>query len=97
LTISELEVARRRYVSAHPSAPANARIHFDAARSWEERRHPGKAAQEYERALAIDPLNLDIHKYYRAHQHTFWWLPGEAANDTFGLPPELSPTVITAR
>jgi serine/threonine-protein kinase len=64
LTATELEALRARYLQAHPGAEARERIHSTTAAAWESQGKIELALEEYEKALAADPLNLALQQRY---------------------------------
>jgi hypothetical protein len=64
LMATELGVARTAYLARHPGAETRSRIHQVTAASWEARGEMSQALLEYERALAADPLHLELHQRY---------------------------------
>ncbi|HYV44070.1 MAG TPA: hypothetical protein VFA20_04370, partial [Myxococcaceae bacterium] len=66
LTVSDLENIRAAYMSSHRGADSRAQIHFSTGHAWENKESFGEALAEYERSLALDPLNLRFHQRYWA-------------------------------
>ncbi len=64
LTPTELEALRKRFLAANPRAETTARIHFATGVAWEAQAASGKALEELQKALALDPLNLEYHTRY---------------------------------
>jgi len=64
--VSELESLRSAYLSSHRGADSRAQIHFSTGQAWETKETFGEALAEFERALALDPLNLRFHQRYWA-------------------------------
>ncbi|KFE71882.1 serine/threonine-protein kinase [Hyalangium minutum] len=64
LTATEIESLRARYLVAHPGTEARERIHAATASAWESQGSIGLALAEYEKALAADPLNLQLQQRY---------------------------------
>jgi hypothetical protein len=62
LTAGDLEAARRRHLTSHPAAAACAQVRLLAARELEARSDFTAALREIECALALDPLNLELHR-----------------------------------
>lgn len=66
LTVTELENVRKGFLETHAGAETRARIHLATARSWETREQLRPALEEYEKALVVDPINLEAHQRYWA-------------------------------
>jgi serine/threonine protein kinase len=66
LTVSDLESLRGAYLSSHRGSDSRAQIHFSTGQAWETKEGHDEALAEYERALALDPLNLRFHQRYWA-------------------------------
>ena len=66
LTVSDLESIRAAYMSSHRGADSRAQIHFSTGQAWETKESFEEALAEYERSLALDPLNLRFHQRYWA-------------------------------
>jgi serine/threonine protein kinase len=64
LSAAELESVRARYLLAHPGAEVRGRIHAATASSWDAQGELTQALTEYEKALSVDPLNLQMHQRY---------------------------------
>jgi tRNA A-37 threonylcarbamoyl transferase component Bud32 len=64
LTDAELESLRARHLLAHPGAEVRGRMHANVAASREARGELVPALTEYEKALALDPLNLTVQQRY---------------------------------
>ena len=65
--MGDLEAARRDFLKSHPTAESLAQLHAKTAQAWEGQSRKDLALQEWEHALAADPLNL-------AHQQRYWAL-----------------------
>jgi len=66
LGLTELEACRDRFLAAHRTAAERARIHEYAAQAFSRRGDIHRALRQYELALALDPLNLELHHPYWA-------------------------------
>jgi serine/threonine-protein kinase len=66
LTVSELESLRALHLSSHPGHETRAQVHFSTGNAWEGDESKTQALEEYEHALALDPLNLRFHQRYWA-------------------------------
>jgi serine/threonine-protein kinase len=66
LTVSDLESLRGAYLSSHRGSDSRAQIHFSTGQAWETKESFDEALAEFERALALDPLNLRFHQRYWA-------------------------------
>jgi serine/threonine-protein kinase len=83
LSASELEALRARFLLAHPGAEVRERIHANTAATFEAQGEIARALAEYEKALGVDPLNVQL-------QQRYWSLkrrdprPGSAARPTPG-------------
>lgn len=66
LGVPELEALRARFLAEHRGAEARATVLAVTARSFEAQGKDDQALEQYERALALDPLNLELHKGYSA-------------------------------
>jgi serine/threonine-protein kinase len=66
LTATEIESLRARYLLAHPGVEARERIHSTTASAWESQSRIDLALAEYEKALAANPLNLQLQQRYWA-------------------------------
>jgi serine/threonine-protein kinase len=64
LTVTEMEKQRKIHLASHPGAEAKAQIGLVSGRAWENKGSAAEAMQEYERALVIDPLNLQLQQRY---------------------------------
>jgi serine/threonine-protein kinase len=64
LEISELDGLRQAFLASHPFAEAAARSHTAIAEGLAKSLHLEPALAEYERALKLDPLALDLHQRY---------------------------------
>lgn len=64
LTVTEMEKQRKDHLARHPGAEAKAHIGFISGRAWENKGSAAEAIEEYERALVIDPLNLQLQQRY---------------------------------
>lgn len=64
LTVTELENCRRRHLARFPHARRIAASLLAAATAFELRGQKGEALANYERALAQDPLDLNLHLGY---------------------------------
>jgi tetratricopeptide (TPR) repeat protein len=64
LTVTDLETCRRRHLVRVPHAPRVASSYVEAARALEQRGQKAEALENYERALALDPLDLKLHLGY---------------------------------
>jgi tRNA A-37 threonylcarbamoyl transferase component Bud32 len=64
LTATELESLRARYLLAHPGTEVRERIHTTTAASWESQGKIELALTEYEKALSVNPLNLQLQQRY---------------------------------
>src|SRR5262249_44418796 len=61
LTVSDLESLRGAYLSSHKGSDTRAQVHFSTGMAWETKDSFDEALAEFERALALDPLNLRFH------------------------------------
>jgi serine/threonine-protein kinase len=66
VSVTELDLARRRYLATREKVEGMAHLHFTTGAAWENQRDLQRAQQEYERALALDPLNLAVQQRYQA-------------------------------
>jgi hypothetical protein len=66
LTVTELEQFRKAFLATHTGAEGSAQLHATTGGAWESHGQVGMAADEFERALAIDPLNLTFQQRYWA-------------------------------
>jgi serine/threonine-protein kinase len=66
VSVTELDSARRRYLVSREKVEGAAHLHFTTGSAWESQKELARAQAEYERALALDPLNLTIHQRYQA-------------------------------
>jgi tetratricopeptide (TPR) repeat protein len=66
VSVSELDAARKRFLATHERVEGTAHLHFTTASAWESQREYAQAQLEYEKALALDPLNLSFHQRYQA-------------------------------
>jgi serine/threonine-protein kinase len=66
VSVTELDNARKRYLASHERVEGNAHLHFTTGSAWENQKDLPRAQQEFERALALDPLNLTFHQRYQA-------------------------------
>jgi serine/threonine-protein kinase len=64
LGATELEALRARFIAEHPGAEARATVLGLTATSFEAQGKLDRALEVYERALALDPLRLDLHHGY---------------------------------
>jgi serine/threonine-protein kinase len=69
LPTSELGTCRQRYLTAHRTAETRARVHALTGHSFEEQGQLERALAQYESALELDALNLDLHRAYWALKH----------------------------
>jgi serine/threonine-protein kinase len=66
VSVTELDNARRRYLATRDRVEGTAHLHFTTGSAWENQKELQRAQQEFERALALDPLNLTFHQRYQA-------------------------------
>jgi len=67
----ELATARERYLSDQPRADNSSVTHLQAGSELERTGRLPEALSEYERGLAVDPLNLELQrKYWALHRKT---------------------------
>jgi serine/threonine-protein kinase len=66
VSVTDLDQARRRYLSTHDRVEGAAHLHFTTGNAWESQRDFTRAQAEFERALGLDPLNLAYHQRYQA-------------------------------
>jgi eukaryotic-like serine/threonine-protein kinase len=66
VSVSDLDQARRKFLASHERVEGTAHLHYTTASAWESQKEFLRAQQEFERALALDPLNLTYHQRYQA-------------------------------
>lgn len=64
ITVTDLELCRRRHLARTPHAARTANSYASAARELEHQGQRDEALTNYERALALDPLDLKLHLSY---------------------------------
>ena len=65
LSVTELEVHRKRFLQSHPGAESQAQVKFTMGQQWERKGELPLAVEAFEAALALDPINLHF-------QQTYW-------------------------
>ncbi|MBJ6760961.1 protein kinase [Myxococcaceae bacterium JPH2] len=65
LTATQLEALRREHLAQYPHAAGAARVHFLIGSALERDGQLARALEAYERGLARDPLELELHQRYR--------------------------------
>jgi serine/threonine-protein kinase len=65
LTATQLEALRRDFLARRPNVAGNAHIHFRTGSALERDGQHARALEAYERGLALDPLDLNLHQRYR--------------------------------
>jgi serine/threonine-protein kinase len=66
LTVTDIELVRKRLLSRQPGAEASAQVQLLTAKAWEAEGTVSKALTAYETALAADPLNVILQTKYWA-------------------------------
>ena len=66
LTVTEIDVVRATYLSSHAGAEAKGHVKFISGNAYETNNQPPRAIEQYEEALALDPLNLRYQQRYWA-------------------------------
>ncbi|HET9451200.1 MAG TPA: serine/threonine protein kinase, partial [Aggregicoccus sp.] len=66
ITVTRLEALRSEHLAAHPGAAGKAHVFFLTAQAFERDGQQARAQESYERALALDPLHLELQQRYRA-------------------------------
>ncbi|WNG31110.1 serine/threonine protein kinase [Cystobacter fuscus] len=66
LTVSQLEELRHDFLARHPHSQASLKAHLARARTHHQSGMLALAREDYERALLLDPLSLDLHRQYHA-------------------------------
>ncbi len=88
LTATEIEALRARYLQAHPGAEARERIHSTTGSAWEAQGNASLALAEFEKALAADPLNLQVQqRYWTLKQRGGRATPAPSLNQDASGPP----------
>lgn len=78
VSVTDLDNARRRYLASKDRVEGAAHLHFTTGAAWESQKDLLRAQQEFERALALDPLNLAFHQRYQALRRTMSATPSPA-------------------
>jgi serine/threonine protein kinase len=66
LTVTRLESLRGEHLGSSPGVAGRAHVFFLTAQAFERDGQLTRALESYERALALDPLHLDLQQRYRA-------------------------------
>jgi hypothetical protein len=66
LTATEIEDLQRKFFEQHPTARGNSHVHALCARAHASEGSTQLALSAYERALRLNPLDLELHRSYRA-------------------------------
>jgi len=66
LTVTEIDVVRASFLSSHSGAEAKAHVKFLGGNAYETNHQNPRAIEQYEEALALDPLNLRYQQRYWA-------------------------------
>ncbi|MBF5043735.1 protein kinase [Aggregicoccus sp. 17bor-14] len=66
LTVTRLEALRGEHLAASPAAAGRAHVLLLTGQAFEKDGQAARALESYERALALDPLHLELQQRYRA-------------------------------